>query len=548
MKKIYFLLFSLFSLVTYSQGSEDFTNSTATATYADGNFTGNDGFTWSYGHSRNEETYGIDGNGLMLRRASDSYLQATIPGGVGNLSFQYRKAFTGNTERQLEILVNGVAVTTTPAFGTVSETTVYDFNFDINQPGSVVITIKNVGVTTTNRQTVIDNIVWTSFSGTPTPSLSISSPANATMYAPNTTNVNVSMNVLNFNVANGTGDGHLTYSINGATAIDKFDTTDITIPVTQGQSYTVELELVDNTGAPLSTPVTATVSFSIASFIPVTDIATLRADVITNGAGRYYEVTGNPIITYARATRNQKYIQDATAGILIDDNTAIITTTMVEGDAIAGLRGQTSIFNGVLQLLPIEDATVFSSSNTITPQIVTIADILGDIEAYESELVQINGVTFADGNGATTFAVNTNYDINDGATMTFRSMFAEANYVVNTDLVPTGANNIVVLVAEFNGTAQVVARDLSDLTLSTKSFNAIDGLTMYPNPLSGNTLNFSSTANNTMTVQIFDILGKEVAKGNVVNNTFNTGNLNAGIYIVKVTEEGKTATRKLVVK
>lgn len=84
--------------------------------------------------------------------------------------------------------------------------------------------------------------------------------------------------------------------------------------------------------------------------------------------------------------------------------------------------------------------------------------------------------------------------------------------------------------------------------LGTKSFNAIDGLTMYPNPLSGNTLNFSSTANNTMSVQIFDILGKEVAKGNVVNNTFNTGNLNAGIYIVKVTEEGKTATRKLVVK
>lgn len=84
--------------------------------------------------------------------------------------------------------------------------------------------------------------------------------------------------------------------------------------------------------------------------------------------------------------------------------------------------------------------------------------------------------------------------------------------------------------------------------LGTKSFNAIDGLKMYPNPLTGNILNFSSNANAAMTVQIYDVLGKEVVKGNVVNNTFNTGNLKAGIYIVKITEEGKTATRKLVVK
>ena len=85
-------------------------------------------------------------------------------------------------------------------------------------------------------------------------------------------------------------------------------------------------------------------------------------------------------------------------------------------------------------------------------------------------------------------------------------------------------------------------------TLSTKSFNAIDGLKMYPNPLTGNILNFSSNANAAMTVQVYDVLGKEVVKGNVTNNTFNTGNLKAGIYIVKITEEGKTATRKLVVK
>ncbi len=84
--------------------------------------------------------------------------------------------------------------------------------------------------------------------------------------------------------------------------------------------------------------------------------------------------------------------------------------------------------------------------------------------------------------------------------------------------------------------------------LGANNFNAIDGLVMYPNPVSGNNLFFTSTNNGEMNVQIFDILGKEVVKANVVNNQVNVSALNAGVYIVKVTEAGKTATRKLVVK
>lgn len=78
--------------------------------------------------------------------------------------------------------------------------------------------------------------------------------------------------------------------------------------------------------------------------------------------------------------------------------------------------------------------------------------------------------------------------------------------------------------------------------------NNIAGFSMYPNPLKGNTLNFTSTANGTKSVQIFDVVGKEVVNANTTNNTVNVANLNAGVYIVKVTEEGKTATRKLIIQ
>ena len=111
----------------------------------------------------------------MLRRASDSYLEATIPDGVGEISFQYRKAFTGNASRELELLINGVQVATTPAFGVTpsgADATIYTLTHSVDQPGSVVVRIKLTGSATTNRQTTIDNIAWSSFGSGPATNIS----------------------------------------------------------------------------------------------------------------------------------------------------------------------------------------------------------------------------------------------------------------------------------------------------------------------------------------------------------------------------------------
>lgn len=77
--------------------------------------------------------------------------------------------------------------------------------------------------------------------------------------------------------------------------------------------------------------------------------------------------------------------------------------------------------------------------------------------------------------------------------------------------------------------------------------NAIAGLKMFPNPLTGNVLNISSNSNMVKTVSVYDVLGKQVMNTTTSNGAVNV-NLNAGVYIVKITEEGKTATRKLVIK
>lgn len=377
-----------------------------------------------------------------------------------------------------------------------------------------------------------------------TPSILISSPANAAILSPETTNVSITLSVANFNVANGTGDGHIRYAINSETAVMKYDTTPIAVPTTPG-NYTVYAELVDNSNVAIVPAKNATVTFTVASYNTVNDLAALRADVTANGAGKYYQISSTPVISYARTSRNQKYIQDATAGILIDDVPATISTSMIAGDAISELKGQTSLFNGVLQLLPSKNATVASSGNTITPQVVTAADITASVETYESELVQINNASFTTADGTIVFATNTTYNLSDGSNIAFRTMFSEANYI--GQVVPSGAANRVFLVAEFNGTAQVASRSLADTNLSVKQ-NKISGLNIYPNPVTNGTLYISSDSASAKSVEIYDILGKQVLNAKTSNNAVNVSNLKGGAYIVKITEEGKTDTRKLIIE
>lgn len=84
-------------------------------------------------------------------------------------------------------------------------------------------------------------------------------------------------------------------------------------------------------------------------------------------------------------------------------------------------------------------------------------------------------------------------------------------------------------------------------TLGVKS-NDIAGLNIYPNPVTNGTLFINTDANAERKVTVFDVLGKQVLKVTTSNNAINVASLNAGVYIVKVTEEGKTATRKLVIR
>ncbi|MEC5395478.1 T9SS type A sorting domain-containing protein [Bergeyella sp. RCAD1439] len=174
MKKFYSLLAVVaMSVAVNAQGTETFeTQSALTTAYANGSFEGETaGVTVAYVHSRDQGDSPISGKGIMLRRSDEpSSVEFTIPNGVGDFTFEYRKAFTGGNERKLAVLVDGEEVKQTPAFGAGSgaASDVYKETVTINKVGEVKVKITYPqGTATGNRQVTIDNVSWTA------PSLSV---------------------------------------------------------------------------------------------------------------------------------------------------------------------------------------------------------------------------------------------------------------------------------------------------------------------------------------------------------------------------------------
>lgn len=71
---------------------------------------------------------------------------------------------------------------------------------------------------------------------------------------------------------------------------------------------------------------------------------------------------------------------------------------------------------------------------------------------------------------------------------------------------------------------------------------------MYPNPTSLGYVNISSKSNAEMNIIVFDILGKQILKNTVKDNTLDVSSLKSGIYIMKVTQEDAITTQKLVIR
>jgi len=76
----------------------------------------------------------------------------------------------------------------------------------------------------------------------------------------------------------------------------------------------------------------------------------------------------------------------------------------------------------------------------------------------------------------------------------------------------------------------------------------IDGFKLYPNPVTNGKVYISTANNAPKKILIFDVLGTQVLETTILGKELNVTELDAGVYVLRVYENKKVATRKLVVK
>lgn len=78
--------------------------------------------------------------------------------------------------------------------------------------------------------------------------------------------------------------------------------------------------------------------------------------------------------------------------------------------------------------------------------------------------------------------------------------------------------------------------------------SSIEGLSLYPNPITNGKVYIATKNDSEKEIQIFDVLGKKVFYTQLNSRELNLSSLSPGVYIIKIREEESTATRKMIIR
>lgn len=255
------------------------------------------------------------------------------------------------------------------------------------------------------------------------------------------------------------------------------------------------------------------------------------------------------IITFKRSASNQKFIQDATAGLLIYDPSGILTTTLNEGDIFSGLEGKIDFYGGVMEIIPTKaTVNVISTGNQVSPPEMTLTEYITNYTDFESMLIKLSDITFNDADGSTVFVQNTNYIISDGTSeATFRTFATGESNVVGW-LIPGDHVKLTCIAGFFNTTVQVYARTTSDFDIIT-GINELSekDVTIYPVPATTE-LRVRNSAS-IKTLEILDASGRIIrtmVPAQSEELIVPVGDLKNGMYIIRLYTGKGNITKRFI--
>jgi hypothetical protein len=280
--------------------------------------------------------------------------------------------------------------------------------------------------------------------------------------------------------------------------------------------------------------------------------ATTLAALRQNPADAIVKYKGVATVTYARTSYNQKYIQDATAAILIHDPTTApgyITGTYNIGDGITNVEGKITLYNGLIELVPLATTGEHATGTVIVPPVVDITSLTS---ADQCKLVKVKNLQFAnpiqwDATGL--YIVSKNYDLTglSNVSYAFRTAFSESDYIGTS--VPTQYFDAIVLVGQYNTQIQVTPRSSADMTLVITGIEETleKNISIFPVPASSELR--ARNIMNVKTIEILDASGRVIRSTNIDSEneiSIPVSELKSGMYFIRFTTNSGSVVKKFV--
>lgn len=284
-----------------------------------------------------------------------------------------------------------------------------------------------------------------------------------------------------------------------------------------------------------------------------------------NGGSITFTLAQGVTVTGFSATATATYAQPATYSI--NGGAEIATTATENVYTLTGLNATNSFeFTNAntnstgganqLRLTSVSFTYTTASENVavLTPSVTSLTGLNYTENNGPSEVQTFNISGTNVNNSDVLINASTNYEVSSDNT-TFGSVATLTAF--NGTSTPVYVRLAAGLAAEtYNGELAItgggittpITIPVSGEVTATASIveNNIEGLKVYPNPAT-DLVNIVSNEIGTKTVAIYDMLGKKVLETST-EETVNVSTLTSGVYIMNITQDGKNASRKLVIK
>lgn len=174
-----------------------------------------------------------------------------------------------------------------------------------------------------------------------------------------------------------------------------------------------------------------------------------------------YKITGDLTVTFASG--HNTYVQDATGGLLIYDNNLTVPTYN-SNDIVSNIIGTYSVYQGTPEISLTAVPAASTTTGTVTPVVVTIADFNTNFSDYQSNLVKVEDIHFCNGSTYTAGTAGSATTMTQGD----NNVKLYNNFkTLNTTLNQNDRADVVGIALQFNNTKEIAPRANNDITIKT---------------------------------------------------------------------------------